>query len=305
MNTSESKTVFKIFHILKRATGGFRQRPLLHFFSTITLAAAFLSFAATLTVAINLNSLIDKWTGTTLITVYLKNGTNDKELEKLKIAVLKIEGVESASSVTSKEAKQKFIKDLSSFSDSAGALSNDSFPASIDINLSKEFSSSEVKRKELAARLSKVNMIDDVELYNDWFSRLKAIGQMGHLAAWGLGLLAAIVSILVVAATIRQGVTSRKKEISVMRFVGATETYVKMPFLLEGAVESLIAMILALISLNYLMNYIISSLRTIMPLLGGNTILRINSTLMFYLLAGGILAGLTGAVISLRNIKKA
>ncbi|MBN2715949.1 MAG: FtsX-like permease family protein [Deltaproteobacteria bacterium] len=305
MEPMQGKTIFRVAHILLRAVSGFRRRPWLHAVSLFTLAAAFLSFAATLTVALNLNHLIGGWVGNSEMTVYLKDDTSDAEITQLKNAVRAIDGVQKVQVTTKARAREKFAKDLGAYGDIGSTLPKSAFPASLDIYLSDQLSRDRDSRHQLAARLSKVNMIDEVELYDDWFERLSAMSTMGRTAAWGLGLLAAVVAILVVAATVRTGVSARRKEISVMRFVGATQAYVRLPFLIEGAVEATLAMLLALLSLHYLMNHVDSVLGSIMPLLGGGSIIRLQSTILFSLIVGGFLAGLLGARLSLRKLEEA
>ena len=90
-----------------------------------------------------------------------------------------------------------------------------------------------------------------------------------------------------------------------MRFVGATQLYVRLPFLIEGAVEATLAMALALISLHYMMNHVDGVLGNIMPLLGGGNIIRLETTILLSLLIGGCLAGLFGARLSLRKLAEA
>ncbi|MBN2339911.1 MAG: hypothetical protein JXX29_23455 [Deltaproteobacteria bacterium] len=305
MEQQQGKWIHKLTHVLLRATGGVRRRPWLHFFSTFTLAAAFLSFAATLTVAVNLNQLIGGWVGNSEMTVYLKDSTTKEEMQKLKNAVLAIDGVDEVHATTKEEARANFAKDLGAYGDIGSSLPKSAFPASLDIYLTDELSKSKDGRQQLAARLSKVNMIEEVELYEDWFERLSAMSTMGRTAAWGLGILAAVVAILVVAATVRTGVSARRKEIAVMRFVGATGRYVRLPFLIEGAAEATIAMGGALIALHYLMEHVDGVLGSIMPLLGGGSILRLGAPVLLYMLGGGLLAGVIGARLSLRKLEEA
>ena len=305
MEFPQGRTIFRLAHILARATSGYRRRPWLHIVSLFTLAAAFLSFAATLTVALNLNHLIGGWVGNSEMTVYLKDGTSSEEMTQLKDAVLAINGVQKVKITTREKAREKFAKDLGAYGDIGATLPQSAFPASLDIFLTNEMTRDRDGRHQLAARLSKVNMIEEVELYDDWFERLSAMSTMGRTAAWGLGLLAAVVAILVVAATVRTGVSARRKEISVMRFVGATQIYVRLPFLIEGAVEATVAMLLALLSLHYLMNHVDSVLGSIMPLLGGGSIIRLQSTILLSLVFGGCIAGLLGARLSLRKLEEA
>ena len=127
--------IHQVAHILRRAFGGIRRRPWLHALSVVTLAAAFLSFAATLTAARNLDSLLERWVGTAEITVYLEEGAGSRELDKLAGALASIDGVDRVDSVTPTQARERFAEDLGAFGDMAGSISEAAFPASIDVHL--------------------------------------------------------------------------------------------------------------------------------------------------------------------------
>jgi len=91
----------------------------------------------------------------------------------------------------------------------------------------------------------------------------------------------------------------------VLRLVGATETYVRTPFLIEGGIEAAIAMGIALFCLQQMMNHVDAVVGGIMPLLGGGRILRLESTWLLFMVVGGLLAGLVGARLSLRRLEEA
>lgn len=302
---SRMKILHQSVHVLRRAISGMRRRPWLHFLSTLTLAAAFLSFIATLTAAVNLNSLINNWVGNAEMTVYLRGDTQDQDTRKLVAAVKGISGVENVQSFSSTEARARFAKDLGALGEIGGTLPESAFPPSLDIHLTAGMSKDTNARHALAGRLAKVEMIEEVELYDDWFERLTAVSTMGRLAAWGLGLLAAVVSILVVAATVRTGVSARRKEIEVMRYVGATERFVRLPFLIEGALEASLAMGMALLSLHFMMNHVDTLANDIMPILGGGSLTRLTGSIFTWLLVGGMVSGLIGARLSLRKLEEA
>jgi len=296
--------IHQVTHLLRRSLGGLRKRPWLHLLSIFTLAAAFLSFTATLTAARNLDALLARWVGTAEITVYLEESAGARELEKLSSAVAQIDGVERVEAVTPEEAHARFVADMGSFGDMAEGLSVGAFPASIEVHLSDGMARDQAARRDLAARIGKVDLVGQVEVYDDWFEKLSALSLVGRLASWGLGLLALVVALLVVAATVRAGVFARRKEIEVLKFVGATDRYVRLPFLIQGALEAAVAMAVALIALHFLMNRVDTLAGDIIPLLGGGGIDRLAHTTGALLLAGGFGAGLAGARFSLRGMEE-
>jgi cell division transport system permease protein len=238
------------------------------------------------------------------MTVYVKRNTDDADIEKLHSAITAISGVQNAVVLMPMQARENFARDLGSYSDIGASLPESAFSPSIDIFLTSDLSNDKTARHALATRLSKVHMIEEVEVYDDWFDRLSAVSTMGRTAAWGLGILAAVVAILVVTATVRTGVSARRREISVLRYVGATETYVRAPFLIEGAVEASLAMGLAIVSLDLLMNHVDTVVGSILPLLGGGQILRLECSWLAAMMIGSLLAGLIGARLSLRRLEE-
>jgi cell division transport system permease protein len=295
--------IHRIVFSLKRAAGGVRRRPWLHLLSTITLAAAFLSFGATLTAAVNLDNLLSQWIGTAELTVYLKDGSTSEEVNQLSSALEKIDSVERVSSTSQVEARDNFAKELGALSDTAQTLPVAAFPASIDVHLKEAASRNMAERKILAARLAKVELVKDVDLYDDWFERLSALTLVGRLAAWGLGLIALLVAILVVAAIVRSGISTRIREIQVLRTVGATEHHVRMPFLLEGTIEATLAMAVAIGGLHFLTNIVQEIVGEIIPLVGASHLITLAPTTIIMMLAGSAVAGLIGSRFSLRSLE--
>ncbi len=295
----------KVAHIVRRAFGGFRRRPWFHLLSVITLGAAFLSFAATLTAAVNMDTLLSRWVDAAELTVYLRSDAADGDLIKLAAAVREIDGVEGVEAVTPENARDRFSRDLGSYGEMGASLPLTAFPGSLDIRLKPALSRNTQARTDLAVRLENVAIVEEVQVYDEWFERLSAVSLIGRLAVWGLGLLTMIVAVLVVAATIRAGVNSRRKEIEVLRFVGATDRYVRLPFLLEGALEAVAAMCLALVALHFMMNRIDLVVGQILPLIGGGSMVRLGSMVLLGLILGGLAAGFAGARLSLRRLDEA
>jgi len=294
----------RALHIVRRAFSGMRRRPWMHALSVMTLAASFLSFAATLTVARNVDSLLTHWLGGAELTLYIRDGAAPEETARLASAISEIDGVRAADVVEPREARDRFAKDMGALGEMAAALPATAFPTAVDISLHGSLAHSPPARRALAARLGAVQIVEEVELYDDWFDRLAAASLVGRLAAFGLGALALIVAILVVAAAVRTSVGARRREIEVMRFIGATDGYVRLPFLIEGAVEAALAMGIALVALNALMGQLDGALADVLPLVGGGGLARLGLASTVALLVGGLAAGTAGAALTLRRIEE-
>jgi cell division transport system permease protein len=295
----------RLLHLLRRTAGGVRRRPWLHLLSVLTLTAAFLAFGATLTVARNLDAFLARWIGSAELTVYLEAGADDATLERLAAAFTELDGVTRVEAVQPMLARERFAAGLGDeYGELALTLPEHSFPSSIDVHLDQRTSRDQGARQALAARIGQVDVVEQVEVYDEWFERLGALSLVGRLVVWGLGLLTLVVALLVVAAMVRTGVHARRREIEVLRAVGATDRYVRLPFMLEGAVETVVAMVLALGALGFLMSRADRLLGDVLPLLGGGDLVRLTTFAAGALLLGGVLTGLLGARLSLRRLEE-
>jgi cell division transport system permease protein len=161
--------------------------------------------------------------------------------------------VQSARLVTQAEALARAKRELGEFRDVfEGAL----LPASIDIKL-KPGSRDPATVKKVAARVQAYAFLNDVRYGEEWISKLYRLRNIASIAGVVLGLAFAAVSVIIIGATIRMAVLSRAQEISIMRLVGATDSYIRRPFLLEGFAKGVAGGLLALL-LTWLASLLIS-----------------------------------------------
>jgi cell division transport system permease protein len=293
--------IHRFAHMIRRSTDGLRRHPLLFLLSVATVSAAFLSFAATLTTAFNLDKLIDKWANAAEITIYLKSDVDEQDMAQLTKAVGALDGVARVESVNQTQARERFAKNLGAYADTVSELPESTFPATLEVYLRGELSLDAKGRRALSERISKVDMVSEVEVYDNWFERLYAVNTIGQIAAWGLGLIALIVAILVVAAVVRASIGARRREIEVLRLVGATERYVRFPFLMEGVFQGILAMVFALAALQFLLDYLQNLMHDVLPMIGAGAVVGLAPTTLLALLAGSALTGLIGARWSLNS----
>jgi cell division transport system permease protein len=98
----------------------------------------------------------------------------------------------------------------------------------------------------VANRLKTLSFVDDVRFGEEWITQLYRLRNIAGVAAVALGLAFAAVAVIIIGATIRMAVLARSREISIMRLVGATDSYVRRPFLIEGFIKGVLGGGLAL-----------------------------------------------------------
>src|SRR6185437_15115662 len=101
--------------------------------------------------------------------------------------------------------------------------------------------------KRVADRLRGYAFVDDVRYGEEWITQLYRLRNIAGIAGMALGLAFAAVAVIIIGATIRMAVLSRSREISIMRLVGATDGFIRRPFLIEGSITGVLGGILALV----------------------------------------------------------
>ena len=145
--------------------------------------------------------------------------------------------------------------DLGDLAGALEGLSQNPLPPTIEVRPRGSPAPSAVRM--LAARLARLPSVTDVDYGREWLDRLEALGR--SLRIFGAGALLVVLgaALLVVANTIRLAVYARRDEIEIMKLVGATDGYVRMPFLLEGALQGLIGALLALGALHAVLRFLL------------------------------------------------
>jgi cell division transport system permease protein len=216
----------------QRAIRGTRHDWRLHLLSVFSVCVAFICLASALLVVANIRELSQRWSHEGRASVYLQPSAAAGDVETIVQALRETPGVESVSHVTSEAAREELLK---SGDQLLASLPSEAFPASLEVRVRDEAGSGVLSR--LAERLSFLPAIEAVETYQGWSKRLAAVLDAALLAAGILALvvLAAVVS--VVASTIRLSLQRRRVEVQVLKVVGATDEYVRRPFVIEGAAQ--------------------------------------------------------------------
>ncbi len=220
----------------------FRRAPLLTVLSITTIAFSLFAFGLFGLVTLNIRDALQKVEERVEIRAFVEDGT---ESEKLATAANTIAGypeVASVDVVTKSEALKRARQELGEFSDVFDA---DFLPASLDIRLRPGFRDPKTVRA-VSDRVRLFPFVDDVRYGEEWITKLYRLRNIAAVVATALGLAFAVVAIIIIGATIRMAVLARSKEIRIMRLVGATDGFVRRPFLIEGFVKGVLGGVLAL-----------------------------------------------------------
>jgi cell division transport system permease protein len=281
-----------------RAKRGLREDFTLYVVAVSSLTVAFLCLAATLLAVQNLGGLAESWGESRRMTVYLVDGARRADVEQLVVLLDGLPEVRDIEHVTSAEARTQFLEQTR-VEGGLADLPPDVFPASLEVTLGAQVT---VQRAaNIAERLTRFGAVEDVETYAGWFGQLEALLATGRLLAIGLSLLVAFCVLAVVGNTIRLALASRRREIEVMKLCGATDAFVRRPFVVEGTVSGLVAAAVAVILLGIAYLSLRGQLDGSLSLLTGASIDFLHLSTIAAMILGGGIVGALGSALSLRR----
>ena len=230
--------------VLREALLAFRRAPLLSTLSVTTIAFSLFVVSLFGLVAVNLQRALRGVAERVEIVAYLLPGT---PIETVTLGVQDIAAfpeVQSATFVTEAQALARARGELVEFRDVLRELERNPLPASIEIKLKPTVRDAD-HVNDVADRLKGFGFVDDVRFGRDWVEKLDRLRQIATAVGLVVGTAFAIVAIIIIGTTIRMAVLQRGREIAIMRLVGATDGFIRRPFLLQGAIKGMLGGLVA------------------------------------------------------------
>jgi len=217
--------------------------------SVFSLAVAFVCLASALLVVVNLRAVEARWARAGRISVYLREGTTNDQVAQLRRALEQTPAVAATRHVTAADARKEMVDD--GLAGSLAVLPVEAFPASVELSLGDEVTDEQVAA--IAQKLRDVPSIESVETYQRWTDRISALVRGGVAASAVLAIVVLAAVISVISSTMRFALHRRRIEVEVLKLVGATDRFVRGPFLVEGAFQGALGATasLALLALLY------------------------------------------------------
>ena len=230
----------------REALLSFRRAPLLSVLSVTTIAFSLFTVGLFGLVAVNLREALRGIEERVEIVAYIFRGT---PAETIAIATQDISAfpeVSDVSFVSEEEALRRARAELIEFRDAYRDLQVNPLPASIEVRM-KDGHRDAATVERVAQRLRNFGFLEDVRFGRDWVRKLDHLRNLTGLVGIVIGLAFAAVAVVIIGVTIRLTILQRAREISIMRLVGATNWFIRGPFLLEGALKGLLGGLLSLV----------------------------------------------------------
>ena len=220
----------------------FRRAPLLSALSITTIAFSLFAVGLFGLVVVNIRQALERVEERVEIRAFVAEKTPVEQIALAASDVAKYAEVQSVDLVTQEQALERARRELGEFKD---VFEAEFLPPSLDVHLKPGFRDPATVHR-VADRLKALSFVDDVRFGEEWITQLYRLRNIAGVAAVALGLAFAAVAIIIIGATIRMAVLARSREISIMRLVGATDGYIRRPFLIEGFIKGILGGALAL-----------------------------------------------------------
>jgi cell division transport system permease protein len=232
---------------------GMRRSVLLSALSVTTIAFSLFAFGLFSLVALNIRKTLREVESRVEIRAFIIDSTLVDTIAAGMEEIGKYPEVARVEYVSSEQALERARKEMGEFKD---VFEGTFLPASLDIRL-RDGARDPKTVKRIAAKVGGFAFIDDVRYGEEWVEKLYRIRNIATAAGLVLGISFAAVSVIIIGATIRMAVLARSREISIMRLVGATDGFVRRPFLIDGFMKGVLGGTLALL-LTWLANSLVN-----------------------------------------------
>ena len=229
---------------LREALRTFRRTPLLSALSIVSIGFSLFTIGLFGLVALNFRSTLSQLAERVEVVAFVLRGTPPETIAAASQDIQAFPEVLDVRYVSETEALARARTELVEFREAFRDLEVNPLPASLELRLKPEFRDAR-HAQVVAERLRGFGFVDDVRFGRDWVQRLDRLRNLAGLIGAVIGLAFAAVAIVIISVTIRITVLQRAAEIAIMRLVGATNRYIRGPFLLEGALKGILGGALA------------------------------------------------------------
>lgn len=287
-------------YFVKQTYKSIRRNGFMSFASISTVAVSLLVLGMFLLMFLNTNHLAQQLENQIQISVYMTDAATTQDNMDVEQAIKKMPGVKSVKFVPKTEAIKRFKERLGDQQQLLNSLGKENpFPNSFDVSVDTP-----EHIKEVSTQIGKLPKVETAKFGQEVVEHLFQLTKILRFGGIVLVVFLAMATLFIISNTIRLTVFARRKEVIIMRYVGATDWFIRWPFMLEGMTLGFCGAVVAALLINGIYSALLGKIHAtlaFLPMLPAKPLLYYVS--VFILIAGtGI--GALGSFISLRKFLK-
>ncbi|KPJ69564.1 hypothetical protein AMJ44_03340 [candidate division WOR-1 bacterium DG_54_3] len=288
---------FEFFII--EALRSFRRSTLMNLVAIGTIAVTLVIFGLFLLLIINMGNVVGTVSSRMDVAAYVEEDISLGEAGALQLKFSKIPGVEKVEFISRTEAWKKFKQDFGTKLDLDEIMTENPLPHTFTVR---------VRTPELlppvAKRLSEFEVVSEVRYSGRMIDQIRSLLDAVRIGGAGLVILISFATLLIVVNTVRLTVLARETDIYIMKLVGATDTFVKWPFIIEGILIGVLGGLISFLVLKFSYDGVVLRVSQALPFLPLVCDQRMLAVIYITMVAGGTALGMVGAYISVSKVLK-
>jgi len=262
----------------------------------ITLSAGIFLFGLTLAITLNVFAVTDKLQKDFKLAVYLSEDLEKADINSIGLKIKDIPNVAEIEFVSKEDAFIDFKKqfgetDILDGIDDGSILRNSYKITLTDLSYSKQVSEN----------LKNIHGIAKVSELEDAMDKFVLVSKKLQVATVTISIILCLLAVLIITNTINMSIFSRRKQINIMKYIGATDWYIRWPFIIEGLLIGLISSALSFLGIYYLYNILIGASGKSGELIGFLSRSEIAVPILMSLIAVGLFLGCFGSTVSVKK----
>ncbi len=231
-------------YVLEESMTTMNRRRGANLISTVIMGLSLLILGVFLLITINVSAVIEKASEELRVYVYLKDGADRPTQKEIQFRLLALDGVDDVQFVSRNEALVSFRRSLGRNRDMLDALETNPLPDAFRVKVKPEDVRTDFLER-MARQVEAWPGVEEVRYGQQWLERGEKLVRGFYVTDLVIGVIIFLSVIFVIANTVRLTVVTRQKTIEIAKLVGATDSYIQIPFLIEGAVQGAVASLLA------------------------------------------------------------
>ena len=291
-----------IRYFLKEGFSGLKKNLLMTVASIIAVAACISIMSFSYCVVSNLQYMLDQMEDSIGISVFLKGDLTSEDIENMKTTISGLDQVTNVTYISPADALDQLKDQWGADEDIFIGLDDTNNPLSHSFQVELDQIESQ---DAVLAELQKIEGVDKVEYGQSLSEMLMSVSNVFQVAGILVMLVLGVISVMIIINTIRISVMNRRVEINIMKYVGATDWFIRWPFIIEGIIIGLIGAVLPMLVGMPMYGKTVSLFYNHIPFVENFVRFRVVGDVFSFVLPAalifGILLGVVGSVTSIRK----
>jgi cell division transport system permease protein len=290
--------LFRPFYFLKESLKSFKKNWVISMAAITTVALSLLVIGFFMLIAFTVNSWMSLTEQKVEVVVFIKEGVPPESIEALQSEIMSWNDVRKVTYVSKDQAMERLKKEFKD-TELFNMVEGNPLPVSLEISMKNP-----EKANYIVGKLKGRPEVDDIRHDRQTVERLFAFTRAARWIGIIFASLLAFASLVLISNAIRLAIYARRKEIGIMRLVGASNWFIRWPFLFEGIIQGIIGAAIAIGLLYIVQVSVISKIKQVLVFIPVSTTGNEFMQLILGLIVAGITIGASGSALALRRYLK-